>query len=117
MTEAAMLGAPVCRGFECEPGRPDVYTGQRWVEPRAIRLDCALEAYDAEGKPVNTLGRALAFNFSLQQYQPFEATGSAVPVRLALDLPAGGVALRVMVYDPASARTGSVGIPVQVLGT
>jgi VWFA-related protein len=78
------------------------------------QLDCALEAYDAEGKPVNTLGRALAFNYSLQQYQHLQATGGTVPVRLALDLPAGGVALRVVVYDPASARTGSVEIPVQV---
>jgi VWFA-related protein len=80
------------------------------------QLDCALEAYDSEGKPVNTLGRALAFNFSLQQYQHLQATGSAVPVRLALDLPAGGVAMRIVVYDPASARTGSLEIPVQVAG-
>jgi hypothetical protein len=78
------------------------------------QFDCALKAYDAEGKPVNSFGRAFAFNFSLQQYQHVQATGSSVPVRLALDLPAGGVAMRVVVYDPASARSGSVEIPVQV---
>jgi hypothetical protein len=82
----------------------------------SAQFDCALEAYDAEAKPVNTLGRALAFNFSRQQYQHLHATGSSVPVRLALDLPAGGVAMRVVVYDPASARTGSLEIPVQVAG-
>ena len=42
--------------------------------------------------------------------------GSPVPVRLALALPAGDVARRVVVYGPASAGTGSVGIPAQVRG-
>ena len=62
---------------------------------------------------MKTLDHALAFKFSLEQYQHLQATGSAVPVRLALDLPAGGVAMRVVDYDPASARTGSLEIPVQ----
>jgi VWFA-related protein len=78
------------------------------------QLECALVAYDGEGKPVNSLGRSFDFHLSPEQYQQVQAAGGAVPVRLAMDLPAGDTVLRIVLYEPVSARTGSLEIPMRV---
>ncbi|HEY1804804.1 MAG TPA: VWA domain-containing protein [Terracidiphilus sp.] len=80
------------------------------------QLDSALVAYDVAGNVVNSLGRALAFNLSPQQLERLQASGGTLPLQLQLDLPAGELAIRIVVYDPASARTGSLEVPVQVPG-
>jgi hypothetical protein len=80
------------------------------------QLECALVAYDGEGKPVNSLGRSFDFHLSPEQYQQLLAAGETVPMRLALDLPAGDSVLRIVLYEPVSARTGSLEIPMRVAG-
>lgn len=79
---------------------------------RQSRLECALVAYDAQGRTVNSLGRAFNIDLPPGHYKKLIAAGGTIPIRLALDLPAGETALRAVVYDPASARTGSLEIPV-----
>lgn len=81
---------------------------------RSTELECALVAYDSEGNSVNTLGRKLDFNLTAEQYERLPAEGKGIPVRLALDLPSGANVVRVVVYDPATAKTGSLEIPVLV---
>jgi len=83
---------------------------------RRTQLDCALVAYDREGKPVNSLGRSFDLHLSPEQYQQLLASGGIVPVRLAFDLPAGDSVLRIVLYEPASAKTGSLEIPLRVAG-
>jgi hypothetical protein len=83
---------------------------------RHTELECALVAYDSEGNSVNSLGRKLDFNLTAEQYGRLIAEGKGVPVRLALDLPSGANVVRAVVYDPATAKTGSLEIPVQVAG-
>jgi hypothetical protein len=78
------------------------------------QIESALVAYDAQGKTVNTLGRTLTFHLSPQQYQRLRAAGNAIPVRLALSLPAGQIALRIVVCDTASGSTGSLEVSVLV---
>jgi VWFA-related protein len=78
------------------------------------QLDCALVAYDGEGKPVNSLGRSFDLHLSQEQYQQLLAAGGTVPMRLPLDLPAGDSVLRIVLYAPVSARTGSLEIPINV---
>ena len=81
---------------------------------RSTELECALVAYDSEGNSVNSLGRKFDFNLTAEQYERLSAEGKGVPVRLALDLPTGANVVRAVVYDPATAKTGSLEIPVQV---
>jgi VWFA-related protein len=83
---------------------------------KSAQFECALVAYDGEGSAVNSLARGFRFHFSAEQYQKLQAAGQGFPARLALDLPAGAVVLRIVVYDPASARIGSLEIPIQVAG-
>jgi VWFA-related protein len=83
---------------------------------RSTELECALVAYDREGNSVNSLGRKLDFNLTSEQYERLTAEGKGVPMRLALDLPSGADVVRAVVYDPATAKTGSLEIPVQVAG-
>ena len=70
-------------------------------------------AYNDEGLIVNTVGRAFHFDLQAGEYQRLIAAGGAVLAHLALDLPASGVTLRIVVYDPASAKTGSLEVPVE----
>ena len=78
------------------------------------QLECALVVYDGEGNPVNSLGRSFGIHLTAEQYQHLQAAGGTVPMRLAIDLPSGEVTLRIVTYEPASARTGSLEIPVKV---
>ncbi len=83
---------------------------------RSAQLECDVLAYDDKGQLVNSLGRALKLNLSSQQYEQLTAAGGAIPFRMALDLPAGEFRLRIVLYDAASAKTGSLEIPVEVQG-
>lgn len=81
---------------------------------RHVELECALVAYDGGGNSVNSLGRKFELHLSPQQYEQVVDSGRTIPLRLAMDLPVGEVALRVVIYEPASARVGSLEIPVKV---
>ncbi len=80
------------------------------------QFESALVAYNDEGLIVNTVGRAFHFDLQAGEYQRLIAAGGAVLAHLALDLPASGVTLRIVVYDPASAKTGSLEVPVEGAG-
>jgi VWFA-related protein len=108
----------------------DVKPGERrysvdlGVDPRSLtfaesangaqhaQLQCALVAFDGEGNQLNSLSRVLGVNLSAQQFERLHAAGKTLPVHLAFDLPPGAATLRIVVYDTASARTGSLEIPV-----
>jgi VWFA-related protein len=77
------------------------------------QFESALVAYNDEGQVVNSLGRAFHFDLPAAQYQKLMASGGAISAHLALDLPVRDVVLRIVVYDPASAKTGSIEIPIQ----
>jgi VWFA-related protein len=80
---------------------------------KRMQVECALVAYDNGGNPVNSLGREFKLSFPAAQYGQLQAGGSKITVRLAIDVPAGEVVLRVVVYDPASAKAGSLEVPVE----
>jgi len=74
-------------------------------------------AYDKDGQPVNSLGRQFSLTFPAAQFEQLSAAGKGIPVRLAIDLPAGADVVRAVVYDLATAKTGSLEIPVEVTGS
>jgi VWFA-related protein len=76
------------------------------------RIEYAAVAYDAQTKRVNYLDRGVQLTISAEQFARTMAAG--IPLRLALDLPAGQIALRVAVYDPATAHAGSLEIPMTI---
>jgi VWFA-related protein len=80
------------------------------------QLRSVLVAYSEDGQEVNSVGRAFHFDLPADQYRKLIATGGAISARLSLDLPVRGIALRVVVYDPASAKTGSMEIPIPGAG-
>ena len=80
------------------------------------QFESALVAYSDEGQIVNSVGRAFHFDLQAGEYQKLIAAGGAVSAHLALDLPASDVVLRIVVYDPASAKTGSLEVPVESAG-
>lgn len=81
---------------------------------RQARVELALVAYDAEGNRVNYLGRRYAITLKPDQFAQTVANG--VRVRLALDLPAGRVSLRIAVHDMGASRTGSLEVPLAIAG-
>jgi hypothetical protein len=95
-----------------QPGDLDFATGADGV--RTARLEIALVAYDKDGQQVNSLGRQFSLTFQAAQFEQLSAAGKGIPVRLAINLPAGADVVRAVVYDPATAKTGSLEIPVQV---
>ncbi len=76
------------------------------------QLRTVLIAYGEDGQELNSVGRAFHFDLPADQYSKLTAQGGAISARVALDLPIRDVALRIVVYDPASARTGSMEIPL-----
>ena len=85
-------------------------------DSRRTQLQCALVAYNGEGKVVNSLFRGLDLDLPTKEYERLRAAEEGIPVRLALDLPAGEVTLRIVTYAPGAATTGSLEIPVQTTG-
>ena len=97
--------------------RPQQLTFENGTDgERHAKLEIALVAYDAAGQPVNSLGREFDLTLPKVQYEQLSAAGKGVPMRLVLNLPSGKAALRIVVCDPASAKTGSLEVPVQVSG-
>ena len=110
---AASLKAPVTR-----------YAIQLSVDPRKLTyeetpdgghrtsIEFAVMAYDENGKRLNYYDRAVQLNLKPDQFTRLMATG--VPALLALDLPVGKVALRIIVLDQAAGRAGSIEVPLMV---
>ena len=77
-------------------------------------------AYDANGKPVNELRQGFQLNISAKQYAWMMAANGAGhidPHRMAIDLPAGEMTLRIVVYEPPSAHIGSFQPPSAHVGS
>jgi VWFA-related protein len=79
---------------------------------RRTQVELALVAYDVESRRVNYVDRGLQMTMKPEQYAHTMATG--LPFHLAIDLPAGQLALRIAVHDSASGNIGSVEIPLAV---
>jgi VWFA-related protein len=75
-------------------------------------FDCALIAYSAEGQRLNYADRSFSIAPKADQYKGILAYG--LPVRLALDLPAGEQFLRIVVHDKTVDRVGALEIPLAV---
>ena len=94
------------------PGELDFTEGAGGT--RTAQVEIALVAYNQEGQAVNSVGRHFALSLTAAQYQGLAAAGKGFPVRQLLDLPRGADIVRAVVYDPATAKVGSLEIPVQV---
>jgi VWFA-related protein len=79
---------------------------------RQAQVEFALVAYDAHGKRLNYLLHALQVNIKADLYA--QVVNDGIPVRLALDLPAGQCFLRIAVYDLDAGKAGSLEVPVTV---
>jgi VWFA-related protein len=77
---------------------------------RHNRIEFTLVAYSAEGLRVNYLDRGFELRLSAEQYA--HALSMGVPVRMAIDLPAGPAWLRIAVHDLDAERAGSLEIAV-----
>jgi VWFA-related protein len=75
---------------------------------RLGKIEFVLIAYDADGRRINYLDKGFQLNLSPQQYAGILVNG--IPIRLALDLPAERVFLRIAVHDLNSGRVGSLEI-------
>jgi VWFA-related protein len=81
---------------------------------QTAHLAIALVAYDKDGQPVNSLGRQFALSLPPAQLERLSAAGRGIPVRVMLNLPAGAIVVRAVVYDPSTAKVGSIEVPVDV---
>jgi hypothetical protein len=81
---------------------------------RKAQIEFTLVAYDANGKRVNYSDQGAIFNLNSEAYARMLDTNTKIPHRIALDLPAGQMFLRIMVYDLAAARVGSLEMPVTI---
>lgn len=78
-------------------------------------ISYGLFAYDLNGRRVNDLHQGFQVNLNAEQYARIMAADGAnhiVPHRLAIDLPTGEIALRIIVYEPPTAHIGSLEVPV-----
>jgi VWFA-related protein len=94
------------------PGELDFTQGAGGA--RTAQLAIALVAYNREGQAVNSLGQQFALSLTAAQYGGLAASGKGIPVRVMLDLPAGANVVRAVVYDPSTAKVGSLEVPVAV---
>ena len=79
---------------------------------RTGSIEFTLVAYDADGKRLNFIDRAIKLALNPNQFAQLMKTG--IPVRMALDLPSGEQSLRIAVHDILGARVGSLEIPLTV---
>lgn len=75
-------------------------------------VEIAVVAYDDEGKPLNRFDRGFRIALPPSQYAAVLSKG--IPVRAALDLPAGHAFLRFAIYDMETARVGTLEVPIAV---
>lgn len=83
---------------------------------RLAQLRSVLVAYSEDGQELNSVGRTFSFNLPAERYSKLLAEGGAISAHLSLDLPERDVILRMVVYDPASAKTGSIEISIPAAG-
>jgi VWFA-related protein len=77
-------------------------------------FECAVVAYDANGKRLNYVDGVIPVDLKADQYASILAQG--IPFRLAIDLPAGQQFLRIAVHDQNADHVGSLEIPLTVAG-
>jgi hypothetical protein len=73
-------------------------------------LEVALVAYDAEGMPVNWVIRKPPVSLTPEVYAEMQRHG--LQMHLEIDIPKGDYFLRTGVYDIASNKAGTLGVPV-----
>jgi hypothetical protein len=105
-------------------GTPHRYIVDLVVDPHTVIFDSSAEgarnasieftlvAYDADGKRLNFIDRSTKLALNPGQYAQLMKTG--IPVRMALDLPAGEQSLRIAVHDILGVRVGSLEIPLTI---
>lgn len=76
---------------------------------RRTTIEFAVLVYDQEGKRLNLANRGFRMLLTPEQYATAQANG--IPLRTAIDLPAGPVSLRIAVHDMESERVGSLEVP------
>lgn len=74
------------------------------------QVEYTLLAYDADGKRLNWFDKGFQLKLNPEQYSHSITAG--IPMRMALDLPAGDAFLRIAVHDLDAGRVGSLEIPV-----
>lgn len=79
---------------------------------RQDQIEFTLVGYDSEGKRVNYVDRTTTLALTASQYENIMSSG--LPVRLAMEMPAGQDFLVVAVHDLNSTRVGSIEIPLSV---
>ena len=79
---------------------------------RTGSIEFTLVAYDADGKRMNFMDRGTKIALNPSQYAQLMKTG--IPIRMALDLPAGEQSLRIAIHDILGVRVGSLEIPLTV---
>jgi hypothetical protein len=77
---------------------------------REASIEFVLVGYDAQGNRVNYFDKAGKLNLNSGQFERLMKEGFSQ--RLALDLPPKQIALRIVVYDLAAARVGSLEVPL-----
>jgi VWFA-related protein len=83
---------------------------------RKAQIEFTLVAYDANGKRVNYTDQGTIFNLNSEGYARMLDANTKIPHQIALDLPAGQTFLRIVIYDLAAARIGSLEVPVTIAG-
>jgi hypothetical protein len=76
------------------------------------KMEIALVAYDKEGNRVNYLDPSYAVNIKSELFTQTVANG--IRLRMALNLPAGRISLRIAVRDIAAGRAGSLEVPLTI---
>jgi len=79
---------------------------------RRSQLLCDVVAYDATAKRLTSTQREVRIDLPADRYARLMADKSGIRIHLALDVPPGSATLRIAVFDPATAQTGSLEIPV-----
>jgi VWFA-related protein len=74
------------------------------------QIEYTLLAYDADGKRLNWFDKGFQLKLNPEQYS--HSISAGIPMRVALDLPAGNAFLRIAVHDLNAGSVGSLEIPV-----
>jgi VWFA-related protein len=82
------------------------------AELHQASFECTLVAYDANGKRLNYVDGMIPVDLKANQYAQILSTG--IPLRLAIDLPAGQYFLRIAVHDKNADHVGALEVPVMV---
>jgi VWFA-related protein len=79
---------------------------------RQAEIECVLVGYDADGKRLNWEDGSYTIPLDGGQYAAILARG--LPMRMALDLPAGHVFLRIAIHDRTADHSGALEVPLAV---